>query len=47
MLTKHDYFCRCRTCKPPLVGEDRSRAALLAMLAIASVLAFALGAVLP
>lgn len=19
----HDGFCRCRTCKPPLVGADR------------------------
>ncbi len=23
MLTKHDAYCRCRICKPPLVGERR------------------------
>lgn len=23
MVTKHDYYCRCRMCKPPLVGEAR------------------------
>lgn len=21
MLTQHDMYCRCRICKPPLVGE--------------------------
>jgi hypothetical protein len=23
MLTKHDCYCRCRICKPPLVGQRR------------------------
>lgn len=25
MLTTHDTYCRCRICKPPLVGEMRTR----------------------
>jgi len=35
MLTQHDYYCRCRLCKPPLVGQtSRTFDALLCLLFI-------------
>lgn len=41
MLTTHDTYCRCRVCKPPLVGEDRQRdrLALCALIFLALVAA--------
>lgn len=34
MLTSHDTYCRCRTCKPPLVGEAQRRRDALALCAL-------------
>ena len=36
MLTSHDYYCRCRLCKPPLVGQaSHSRLTMIAFALIA------------
>ena len=35
MLTSHDYYCRCRLCKPPLVGQaNHRRLTLIALVAL-------------
>lgn len=45
MLTTHDTYCRCRTCKPPLPGEaqrQRDKWAILALIflgALAAIMA--------
>jgi hypothetical protein len=44
MQTVHDNYCRCRICKPPLVGEAHKRAnRLLIALLIAAVIAAIMG----
>lgn len=43
MLTRHDTYCRCRICKPPLVGDRRrdhyAIAALIFLVALAAIMA--------
>lgn len=40
MLTRHDTYCRCRVCKPPLVGHvRRDRYAITALLFLAALAA--------
>lgn len=43
MLTTHDAFCRCRICKPPLVGASRKADAklILIVLGVAAIAAIA------
>ena len=43
MLTSHDYYCRCRLCKPPLVGQASHSRNRLNMIAFALI---AVGAVM-
>ena len=43
MLTSHDFYCRCRLCKPPLVGQASPGRNRLTMIAFALI---AVGAVL-
>lgn len=43
MLTRHDTYCRCRICKPPLVGDRRRNRyawiALAFLVALAAIMA--------
>lgn len=46
MLTQHDFYCRCRICKPPLVGERSANAFLLLCLLFALLAGAAVGAIM-